>query len=78
MRNVIFLINMSLDGFIAGPNGAMDWIASDDDIWDDVIALQNTADAALFSTEQIELEPIRVVNSPGVTHLQYRVVKQAG
>jgi dihydrofolate reductase len=48
MRNVIFYINMSLDGFIAGPNGEMDWIAADDAIWDDFIALQNTADTALY------------------------------
>jgi dihydrofolate reductase len=26
----------------------MDWIASDDELWDDVIELQNTADAAMF------------------------------
>jgi dihydrofolate reductase len=48
MRNVIFFINMSLDDFIAGPNGEMDWIGSDDEIWDDFIALQNTADTALY------------------------------
>jgi dihydrofolate reductase len=48
MRNVTFLMNTSLDGFINGPNGEMDWIGSGDDIWADVIALQNTADTALF------------------------------
>jgi dihydrofolate reductase len=48
MRKIIFFINMSLGGFIAGPNGEMDWIASDDEIWDDFIALQNTADTALY------------------------------
>jgi hypothetical protein len=28
-----------------------------------------------IGTQPIELEPIHVVNSPRVTHLQYRVVK---
>ena len=31
-----------------------------------------------IGTERIELEPICVVNSPTVTHLQYRVCKDAG
>ena len=48
MRNVILYMHVSLDGFTAGPNGEMDWIASDDELWDDVMELQSTADAALF------------------------------
>jgi dihydrofolate reductase len=27
----------------------------------------------LFGTERIELEPMRVLQAPGVTHLRYRV-----
>ncbi len=54
MRNVVLLINVSLDGFISGPNGEMDWIASDDEIWDDVLELQNTADTALFGRVNYE------------------------
>ena len=30
MRKVILTMHMSLDGFIAGPNGELDWTAADD------------------------------------------------
>ena len=32
MRRIRFAVAMSLDGFIAGPNGESDWIAMDPDI----------------------------------------------
>jgi dihydrofolate reductase len=48
MRNVILLMHVSLDGFVAGPNGEMDWIRLDDQLFDDVAALTDTADTALF------------------------------
>ena len=48
MRKVILLMHVSLDGFTEGPDGALDWIVVDDEIWQDVIQLQNTADTALF------------------------------
>ncbi len=48
MRKIILFMHTSLDGFTAGPNGEMDWIGVDDEIFEDVLDLQNTADAALF------------------------------
>ncbi len=48
MRKLILLINLSLDGFTAGPNGELDWVVFDDGLWQDVIALQDSADTALF------------------------------
>ncbi len=48
MRKVILFMHVSLDGFVTGPNGEMDWIVVDDEVWKDVIDLQNTADTALF------------------------------
>ena len=40
MRNVILSMNMSLDGFVAGPNDEMDWLPpfNDDDLWKDIHA----------------------------------------
>ena len=32
MRNVIFSMGVSLDGYIAGPDGAFDWAAPDDEL----------------------------------------------
>lgn len=54
MRNIILYMHISLDGFIAGPNGEMDWIASDDEGWDDVMELQSTSDAAMFGRVNFE------------------------
>ncbi len=48
MRNVILLMHVSLDGFVAGPSGELDWIGFDDQLVDDVAALTATADTALF------------------------------
>jgi len=48
MRNVIWLVHTSLDGFVTGPNGEMDWIRLDDELFEDVHALVSTADTALF------------------------------
>lgn len=48
MRKVILFMHVSLDGFTAGPDGALDWIAVDEEVWKEVINLQNTADTALF------------------------------
>lgn len=48
MRNVILLMHVSLDGFVAGPNGEMGWIHLDDGLIDYVADLTATADTALF------------------------------
>ena len=37
MRKVVFQINVSLDGFITGPNSAMDWF-----VWDDELSKRAT------------------------------------
>jgi dihydrofolate reductase len=34
MRKIISFMHISLDGFVAGPNGEMDWIKVDDEIFD--------------------------------------------
>jgi dihydrofolate reductase len=48
MRNVISLMHVSLDGFVAGPNGEMDWIAIDEEMYSDVADLVSTVDTALY------------------------------
>jgi dihydrofolate reductase len=48
MRNVILLMHVSLDGFVAGPNGEMDWISTDEEIFQDVTDLLNTVDTAIY------------------------------
>ena len=48
MRKVIFLIHVTLDGFVAGPNGEMDWIVYDDEIEKYAHELHSSTDAAIY------------------------------
>jgi dihydrofolate reductase len=48
MRHLIFFMHTSLDGFVAGPNGEMDWIKVDEEIFDFVPTLTAEADTALY------------------------------
>ena len=48
MRNVILLMHVSLDGFVGGPNGEMDWIKLDAEMFDDVGKLTDEADTAIY------------------------------
>jgi len=48
MRKLVFLMHASLDGFVAGLNGEMDWIKVDSEIFDFVTTLTNLADTALY------------------------------
>jgi dihydrofolate reductase len=48
MRKLILFMHTSLDGFVAGPNGEMDWINVDDEIFDYVGHEVDKADMALY------------------------------
>jgi dihydrofolate reductase len=48
MRNIIAFMHASLDGFVAGPNGEMNWITMDDEIFEEAIELAGTTDTALY------------------------------
>lgn len=48
MRNLILSVHMSLDGFVCGPNGEMDWIHVDDDLFNYIVNLTNRSDAAIY------------------------------
>ena len=48
MRKLIFFMHTSLDGFVAGLNGEMDWIKVDDAIFDFVGTMTDQADTALY------------------------------
>jgi dihydrofolate reductase len=55
MRKVVWLMHVSLDGFVAGPNGEIDWVQFDDGLVEDVQKLVNTADTALFGRVTYQL-----------------------
>jgi len=48
MRKLLFFMHTSLDGFVAGLNGEMDWIKVDDAIFDFVGTMTDQADTALY------------------------------
>jgi dihydrofolate reductase len=48
MRKLILFMHTSLDGFVGGPNGEMDWINVDEEIFEYAGDRTNEADAALY------------------------------
>ena len=48
MRKIISFMHISLDGFVAGPNGEMDWIKVDEEIFEYVGKRIGEGDTALY------------------------------
>ena len=48
MRKIISFMHISLDGFVAGPNGEMNWIKVDQEIFDHVGKRISQGDSALY------------------------------
>ena len=48
MRKIISFMHISLDGFVAGPNGEMNWIKFDQETFDHISERINQTDAALY------------------------------
>ena len=55
MRKLIFFMHTSLDGFVAGPNGEMNWINVDESIFDFVATMTEKADTALYGRITYEM-----------------------
>ena len=55
MRRLIISMHTSLDGFVAGPKGEMDWIKLDDDMFDLVGEFTEDADTALYGRNTYEM-----------------------
>ncbi len=64
MRRVRFSVAMSVDGFLAGPNGEHDWIVMDSDI--DFNALMNSFDTVLLGRKTYEATRSQGGGIPGV------------
>ncbi len=48
MRRVVQFMHVSLDGFVAGPEGQMDWIKVDEEIFDYAAERTDASDTALY------------------------------
>lgn len=55
MRNLVLFMHASLDGFVAGPDGEMDWIKVDEEIFDFVGKRVNEAETALYGRVTYEM-----------------------
>ena len=55
MRNVVMFVHTSLDGFVAGPQGEMDWITVNDEIFYFVTHLTDETDMALYGRVTYEM-----------------------
>lgn len=55
MKKVVAFMHISLDGYAAGPNGEMDWITVDENIFDYAATLTNQSDTALYGRVTYEL-----------------------
>jgi dihydrofolate reductase len=55
MRKIIVSMHMTLDGFIAGQNGEMDWIRFDDEMFELVGKMTDEADTALYGRVTYEM-----------------------
>ncbi|MEQ8687645.1 MAG: dihydrofolate reductase family protein [Imperialibacter sp.] len=55
MRKIISFMHISLDGFIAGPNGEMDWIKIDEELFNHVGERISKGDTALYGRVTYEM-----------------------
>jgi dihydrofolate reductase len=77
MRKIVLSVHISLDGFISGPNGEMNWISIDEEMFDFVKTLTDRSDCALYGrvtwemmhaywlTAQVRLKMLMPVVNPG-------------
>ena len=55
MRKIISFMHMSLDGFVAGPNGELNWVKVDEEIFDHVGKRISQGDTALYGRVTYQL-----------------------
>jgi len=55
MRKIISFMHISLDGFVAGPNGELDWAKVDEEIFDHVGNRISKGDTALYGRVTYQL-----------------------
>jgi dihydrofolate reductase len=55
MRKIFSFMHISLDGFVAGPNGEMNWIKVDEEIFDHVGKRISEGDTALYGRKTYEM-----------------------
>jgi dihydrofolate reductase len=70
MRKIVVFMHTSLDGFVAGPNGEMDWINVGEEIFDYAGGRTNESDTALYGRvtyQMMEAYWPTAADQPGAT-----------
>ena len=55
MRKIVLSLHTTLDGFVAGLNGEMDWIKHDEEMFDLVGKFTNESDTALYGRKTYQM-----------------------
>jgi dihydrofolate reductase len=55
MRNLVLFMHVSLDGFVADPDGGLEWITLEDEIFEFVKQRTDAADTALYGRVTYEM-----------------------
>lgn len=55
MKKVVLFMHTTLDGFVAGPNGEMDWINVEKEIFDEATKVTDAADTAMYGRNTFEM-----------------------
>ena len=55
MRQLVLFMHVSLDGFVASPNGEMDWIKLDDNVFEYAGKQTDISDTALYGRKTYEM-----------------------
>jgi dihydrofolate reductase len=55
MRKLVSFMHISLDGFVGGPKGEMDWIYIGEDLFDYAGQMTNASDLALYGRKTFEM-----------------------
>jgi dihydrofolate reductase len=55
MRKLILFMHVSLDGYVTGPEGELDWVALDEKLFDQVALLTDRTDTAMYGRKTYEL-----------------------
>jgi dihydrofolate reductase len=55
MKKISIFMHTSLDGFVAGPNGEMDWIKVDQEMFDDIGKFTEQADVYLLGRKTYDM-----------------------
>lgn len=80
MRNVVLSMNMTLDGFFAGPRGELDWMsqAPDQELNDDIVALFQDFDSGFIGYPTAsEMIPywLNVANNPAASQEEQAIAQ---